>query len=157
MSRPTSLSPIFSGQAAAIAIEQGLFSGLVGLDSSLGWSGPFTVKKAVAGDPVTLVRNPAYSTGRQGSAHLDKVVFRALSSRQAVLAAAKAGDGQVGTRLDERDLATIAGLTGVRAHLLPALQYEQVGFNQADPNPTTGLAPARAASFPSISGWTLAS
>ncbi len=102
-------------------------------------SGPFTLQELVAGDHAILVRNPAYADGRSGmaflghAAHLDRLVFRGYDSRQAVLAAAKAGDVATAFDLTEQELATVAGLRGLQVRLVPALQYEQVSFNQAAP------------------------
>lgn len=109
-------------------------------------SGPFTVEKFTR-DRVALRRNPHYGDGRTGMpflghlAYAEQVVFRALPSRQAVLAALKAGDVQAGFDLTERELATVARLAGERVVLTPSLAYEQVSLNQADPNPATGAAP----------------
>jgi len=47
----------------------------------------------------------------------------------------------VGIGLNERDLGGLTGLSEVRTRLAPALQYEQISFNQADPNPATGASP----------------
>jgi peptide/nickel transport system substrate-binding protein len=109
-------------------------------------SGPFTVAEMTA-DHVTLRRNPHYPDGRSAMpvgghpAYPDQVVFRALPSRQAVLAAVEAGDVQVAIDLTERELSTVARLSGVRTVLAPSLAYEQVSLNQADPNPGTGRTP----------------
>lgn len=109
-------------------------------------SGPFTVAE-LAADHVTLQRNPHYADGRRGmsvlghAAYADRVIFQALESRQAVLAALKAGDVQAGLGLTERELRTIRNLTGVRVVLAPSLSYEQLSLNQSDPNPATGGVP----------------
>ena len=109
-------------------------------------SGAFVVQE-VASDHVTLRRNPHYADGRSGMpflahpAYADQVVFRAFPSRQAVLAALKAGDVQAGIDLTERELPTVARLSGVAVTLAPALAYEQVSLNQASPNPATGTSP----------------
>ena len=109
-------------------------------------SGPFVLGET-AGDHLALQRNPVYAEGRAGTgslghaAYADTVVFKAFPTRQALLAALKAGDVQATADLSERELATVAGLSGLRVALTPALQYEQVTFNQADPNPATGGRP----------------
>jgi len=109
-------------------------------------SGPFLLQE-VAGDHITLRRNPHYTDGRSGMqflghpAYADQVIFRAFPSRQAVLAALKAGDIQADVDLTERELPTLARLTGVAVTLAPALAYEQVTLNQASPNPATGTSP----------------
>lgn len=109
-------------------------------------SGPFIVEE-VADDHVTLRRNQHYANGRSAmpflghQAYADQLVFRALPSRQAVLAALKAGDIQAAVDLTERELSTIAAMRGVSVTLAPALAYEQVSLNQAIPNPATGATP----------------
>jgi len=109
-------------------------------------SGPFEVQ-GIASDRVTLSRNPHYADGRSGMAFLghpayaNRVVFRAFPSRQAVLAALKAGDVQAGIDLTERELNTLATLTGISVKLSSALAYEQLSLNQAIPNPATGASP----------------
>ena len=109
-------------------------------------SGPFTLLQT-GDDRLTLARNVRYADGRQGMtflghrAYADRVVFRAYPTRQALLAAAKAGDVQAATDLSERELSTVARLTGVRVTLASALQYEQVSFNQAPVDPRVGGSP----------------
>jgi peptide/nickel transport system substrate-binding protein len=109
-------------------------------------SGPFVVD-GVGPDRVTLRRNPGYGAGRLEmpflghAAYADRVVFRAFPSRQAVLAALKAGDIQVAIDLTERELPTVARLAGTHVDLAPSLGYEQVSLNQASPNPATGVTP----------------
>jgi peptide/nickel transport system substrate-binding protein len=109
-------------------------------------SGPFTVQD-VAGGRITLRRNPHYADGRSAiavlghPAYADRVVFQAFTSRQAVLAALKAGDVQADIDLTERELNTLATLSGVSVTLAPALAYEQLSLNQANPNPATGASP----------------
>jgi peptide/nickel transport system substrate-binding protein len=109
-------------------------------------SGPFTLSQA-GDDLLTLARNDQYVQARQGMAFLghpayaDRIVFRAFPTRQALLAAVKAGDVQVASDLSERELPTIARLTGVRVALAASLQYEQVSFNQGPVDPSVGGAP----------------
>jgi len=109
-------------------------------------SGPFTLVQA-GEDRLTLTRNEQYGQGRQGmallghTAYADRIVFRAYPTRQALLAAAKAGDVQAASDLSERELTTVARLTGVRVTLASALQYEQVSFNQAPVDSSVGGPP----------------
>ena len=109
-------------------------------------SGPFTVQEVTA-DHVTLARNPRYGDGRVEMpflghpAYADRVVFRALATRQAVIAALEAGEVQVALDMTERELPTLTRLAGVRAVKAPSLAYEQVSLNQARPNPATGGSP----------------
>jgi peptide/nickel transport system substrate-binding protein len=109
-------------------------------------SGPFTLLQA-GDDRLTLSRNSQYVQGRRGmgflghAAYADRIVFRAFATRQALLAAAKAGDVQAASDLSERELSTVARLTGVRITLGSALQYEQVSFNQAPVDARVGGPP----------------
>lgn len=109
-------------------------------------SGPFALSE-VTGGRLVLSRNGSYAEGRSGmrflghAAYADRIVLNGYPTRQALLAAAKAGDIQVASDLSERELATIARLTGVRVNLVPSLQYEQVSFNHGDTNLATGLRP----------------
>lgn len=109
-------------------------------------SGPFKLLQA-GDDRLTLKRNDHYAEGRQGMAFLghpaysDRLVFRAFPTRQALLAAAKAGDVEAASDLTERELPTVGRLTGVRVALAPALQYEQVSFNQGPVDPRVGGQP----------------
>jgi peptide/nickel transport system substrate-binding protein len=109
-------------------------------------SGPFTLVQT-GDDRLTLARNDQYAQGRLGMAFLghtayaDRIVIRAYPTRQALLAAAKAGDVQAASDLSERELSTVARLTGVRVTLVPALQYEQISFNQAVVDPSVGGPP----------------
>lgn len=110
-------------------------------------SGPFQIAELVAGSTITLVRNPHYGDGREGGgpgshpAYLDRVVFRAYPTRSAELAALEAGELDVGLGLSEHDLPSVARMSQIRLLLASELQYEQLTFNQADPNPVTGLRP----------------
>lgn len=107
-------------------------------------SGPFAVQE-VTGDRIALRRNPSYAAGRAEmpvlghAAYADGLVFRAFPSRQAVLAAVKAGDIDVALDLTERELETVGRLLGVRTSLTPALAYEQISLNQS--LPAGGVAP----------------
>jgi peptide/nickel transport system substrate-binding protein len=109
-------------------------------------SGPFVLAE-VAPDHITLRRNPHYADGRLEmsflghAAYADRVVFRGLPTRQAVLAALKAGEVQADIDLTERELSTVARLADVRVSLAPALAYEQVSLNQTQVNPGTGRTP----------------
>ena len=109
-------------------------------------SGPFKVQE-VTRDHVTLARNGEYAQGRSGMtvgghpAYADQVVFRGYPTRQALLAAVKAGEVQAASDLSERELPTVGRLGGVRVSLAPALQYEQVSLNQGTVDPRVGGTP----------------
>ncbi|MDQ6742602.1 MAG: ABC transporter substrate-binding protein, partial [Candidatus Dormibacteraeota bacterium] len=109
-------------------------------------SGPFTLLQA-GDDRLTLARNDRYADGRQGMsflghrAYADRIVFRGYPTRQALLAATKAGDVQAASDLSERELPTVGRLSGVRVTLASALQYEQVSFNQGSVDAGVGGQP----------------
>lgn len=149
----SSLYPAFQG-LFAVVLPQHRLQGLApaALPTDTYWtkpdvvSGPFMVQE-ITTDHVTLRRNPQYAEGRSGMpflahpAYADQVVFRSFLSRQAVLAALKAGDVQADVDLTERELNTLAGMSGIALTLAPALAYEQVSLNQASPNAVTGASP----------------
>jgi peptide/nickel transport system substrate-binding protein len=109
-------------------------------------SGPFKLLDYNE-ERLTMVRNDQYAQGRAGMAagghpaYLDRVVLQSFPTRQSLLAAAKAGDVQAASDFSEHELSTIGRLTGVRVTLAPALQYEQVSFNQAAVDPSVGGPP----------------
>lgn len=107
-------------------------------------SGPFQVAEVAAGDHIAFTPNPHYPDGRGPSghrAHLDSLVFRAYATKQALLAGMKAGEVDAPLGLAEHDLDTVAEMSGLQVKLSPVLQYEQISFNQASPNPATGAPP----------------
>ena len=109
-------------------------------------SGPFAYDSR-RGDTLNLRRNPHHADGRTGAdllgetAHLDRLAFRSYPTKQAMLAGARSGEVDLALGLNERDLDNLSASPAQRLAYLPAMQYEQVSFNQQDPNPATGLAP----------------
>lgn len=107
-------------------------------------SGPFQVAELAAGDHITFTPNPHYADGRGSAGHrayLDRLLFRAYATKQALLAGMKAGEVDAPLGLAEHDLDAVAEMSGLQVKLTPVLQYEQLTFNQASPNPVTGAAP----------------
>lgn len=63
----------------------------------LGW-GPFVVEEWVAGDHITLSRNPHYFRAAEGLPYLDRVVFRFTSGAPEMIARLLAGECDIGTQ-----------------------------------------------------------
>jgi peptide/nickel transport system substrate-binding protein len=105
-------------------------------------SGPFRLEEVVPDDHLVLARNPFWQAGRaRGPAHLDRIIYKVFPDLGRLIDAA--GRGEVDAVLDIPDQAlrglAVPGPMTLRER--PALAYEQVTFNQADPNPLTGRAP----------------
>ena len=105
-------------------------------------SGPFRLEQIVPDDHLVLTRNPFWQAGRgRGSAHLERIIYKVFPDLGRLIDAG--ARGELDAVLDIPDEA-LSGLTGPGRMTLqerPALAYEQVTFNQADPNPLTGRAP----------------
>jgi len=105
-------------------------------------SGPYKISEIVPDDHITLVRNDAWSAGRNGRRpHLARIIYKVYPESGQMVDAAAAGEVDVALEIPETALAGLAGRKGVVPHSTPALAYEQVTFNQADPNPLTGQSP----------------
>jgi len=102
-------------------------------------SGPYKIEH-LRPDAITLVRNEAWSAGRAGQRpHLDRVQYRLFPDKGALLRAMTSGQLDAGLGLSEGDVGNTGGKFDVQAQ--PALEYEQVTFNQEDPNPTSNRPP----------------
>jgi peptide/nickel transport system substrate-binding protein len=105
-------------------------------------SGPFKISELVPDDHVTLLRNDAWSQGRSGRRpHLDSIVYRLYPEANQLLDAARAGQVSVALEIPDDQLATLAKTGSMTVQVRSQLAYEQVTFNQADPNPLTGQPP----------------
>lgn len=103
-------------------------------------SGPYQVTRVQPDELLTLARNRAWEQGRDGRrAHLDTIKFKIFSQKTGLIAAARNGQVDVALGLGERDLARTTGNFEVRTQ--STLEYEQVTFNQQDPNPASHQAP----------------
>jgi len=71
-------------------------------------TGPFMFKEWVAGDHVTVVKNPNY-WNKAGMAHLDAVNFRKIADTAAVLNALQAGDIDLATVFNPVDIPVVQG------------------------------------------------
>jgi peptide/nickel transport system substrate-binding protein len=105
-------------------------------------SGPFKISELVPDDHVTLLRNDAWSQGRGGlRVHLDGIVYKIYPEAGQLLDAARAGQVSLALELPDDQLATLANTGSMTVQRRSQLAYEQVTFNQADPNPLTGQPP----------------
>jgi peptide/nickel transport system substrate-binding protein len=105
-------------------------------------SGPFKISELVPDDHVTLLRNDAWSQGRSGRRpHLDSIVYKVYPESGQLVDAARAGQVSLALELPDDQLATLTTTGSMTLQRRSQLAYEQVTFNQADPNPLTGLAP----------------
>ena len=105
-------------------------------------SGPFKISDLVPDDHVRLVRNDSWSQGRSGRRpHLDGIVYKIYPEPGQLLDAAHAGQVSLALELPDDQLATLPNSGMLTLRHRSQLAYEQVTFNQADPNPLTGHAP----------------
>lgn len=103
-------------------------------------SGPYRIERMLADESITLVRNDHWSDGRNGRRpHLDRILYRLYPDKTGMIFAMQRGQLDVALGLGERDLDRVSGNFEVVAQ--PLLEYEQVTFNQQDPNPVTAGPP----------------
>jgi len=105
-------------------------------------SGPFKISEMVPDDHIALVRNDAWSQGRSGRRpHLDGIVYKLYPEAGQLVDAARAGQVSLALEIPDDQLATLANTGSATVQHRSQLAYEQVTFNQADPNPVTGQPP----------------
>lgn len=105
-------------------------------------SGPFKISDLVPDDHVTLVRNDAWSQGRPGRRpHLDSIVYKIYPESGQLIDAAKAGQVAIAVEIPDDQLGGLGSVANMAVQHQSQLAYEQVTFNQADPNPVSGQAP----------------
>ena len=105
-------------------------------------SGPYKISDLVADDHIALVRNDAFTLGRAGRhPHLDSILYRIYPEVGALLDAARAGQVALALEIPDDQLAGLSNLGTLVPDRQSELAYEQVTFNQADPNPKTGQSP----------------
>ena len=105
-------------------------------------SGPYRISELVPDDHVGLLRNEAWTQGRAGRRpHLDAILFRIYPEAGQLIDAMRRGQVDLALEIPDQQLGTLGnpGSTGEQDR--PSLAYEQVTFNQADPNPQTGAPP----------------
>src|SRR5207245_5531049 len=90
----------------------------------------------------TLVRNERWSAGRGGlRPHLDQLTVKIYPELGQLLDAARAGKVDAAVEIPDDALATLTSGGKVELRSRASLAYEQVTFNQADPDPLTGQSP----------------
>ena len=103
-------------------------------------SGPYRISELVPDDHVALLRNDAWTQGRAGRRpHLDAILFRIYPEVGQLIDAARRNQLDLALEIPDEELATLGNPGGLSQQRRPALAYEQVTFNQADPNPLTGV------------------
>ena len=98
----------------------------------LGW-GPFVVEDWVAGERITLVRNPYYFRAPEGLPRLDRVFFRFIPDPQEALDQLRAGECDLVTRdvIESGDLAPwldAADAGTVQLISSPSVEWEHLDF-----------------------------
>jgi len=106
-------------------------------------TGPFQFVEWKRDDHLTLKKNPNY--WRQGLPHLDEVIYRPITNTDAMLAALRTGDIDVGERIARKDVASIKTDPGLIYRSVPALDYNSIRLNVAagpfaDPAKRTAVA-----------------
>lgn len=91
-------------------------------------AGPFMIKEWVAGDHLTLVRNPNYFGD---PAKLDYINIKFVPDPEAGLAALKAGDVDLMVNLAESDIEAVKALApqGIQLRVDPTPEFEHLFFN----------------------------
>jgi peptide/nickel transport system substrate-binding protein len=106
-------------------------------------SGPFVVTEAAPGDHLVLDANREYAAGRHAHRHrpaLDRLVFKAQSSKAALLNALRAGGADLGFHLAPDDLPALTGIAGSSPRSYTGLRDESLAPNHAA-NSATGRSP----------------
>ncbi len=100
------------------------------------WSGgPFAIKEWVAGDHLTLVRNPNFAGDKP---KLDSIYIKFVPDPETGLAALKTGDVDLMVNLAESDIATVQALEpqGIHLRVDPTPEFEHLLFNLGITNST---------------------
>ncbi len=105
----------------------------------LGW-GPFAITEWVAGDHITLNKNPKFSGASQGLPRIDKLVFRFTSSGKDALDALLAGecdlaDQTTGLETLAPQLQELESSGKIKSYTLKNAAWEQILFNTAPADP----------------------
>ncbi|HEV3095989.1 MAG TPA: peptide ABC transporter substrate-binding protein [Candidatus Dormibacteraeota bacterium] len=105
-------------------------------------SGPFKISELVPDDHITLIRNDAWSQGRSGRRpHLDSLIYKIYPETGQLIDAARAAQVALALEIPDDQLATLGKVGAMTIQRRSQLAYEQVTFNQQDPNPLTGQSP----------------
>ncbi len=104
----------------------------------LGW-GPFVVEEWVAGDHLTLTRNPHYFRASEGLPYLEQVVFRFASDAPDVVARLLSGECDIGTHDADFELSMPLLMQAEQRELLRVVSSINNGWEHIDfgivPNP----------------------
>jgi peptide/nickel transport system substrate-binding protein len=92
-------------------------------------SGPFKFAEWVSGDHITVERNPNFMT----PARLDRVVFKLITDRSAMIAQLKAGALDAGLILDPPDIAAVKGDANLVVYADAGGNIEHWELNERDP------------------------
>src|SRR5512140_3580909 len=111
-----------------------IFEGKTGLEKlpemhTPNWAGgPFAIKEWVAGDHMTLVRNPNFFGDKP---KLDYIDIKFVPDPETGLAALKTGDVDLMVNLAESDIETVQGLAsqGIKLRVDPTPEFEHLFFN----------------------------
>ena len=105
-------------------------------------SGPFKISELVPDDHITLIRNDAWSQGRSGRRpHLDSILYKIYPESGQLIDAARAGQVAMALEIPDDQVASLSNVGATAIQRRSQLAYEQVTFNQQDPNPLTGQPP----------------
>ncbi len=135
-----------------------IFKGKTGLEKdpqvhTPTWAGgPFAIKEWVAGDHMTLVRNPNYFGT---PAKLDFVDIKFVPDPETGLAALKTGDVDLMVNLAESDIATVQGMadSGVQLRVDPTPEFEHLFFNLGVTNSTVTDASGKVVGNSDVAGF----
>jgi len=131
---------VFAGQATGLEanpqIHQPSWAG-----------GPFAIKEWVAGDHLTLVRNPNYFGT---PAKLDYVNIKFVPDPEVGLAALTTGDVDLMVNLAESDIETVRGMEkdGIKLRVDPTPEFEHLFFNLGVATPDGALGKGISDSWP---------
>ena len=117
------------------------------------WAGgPFAIKEWVAGDHMTLVRNPNYFGT---PAKLDSINIKFVPDPETGLAALKTGDVDLMVNLAESDIEVVKALTtqGIHLRVDPSPEFEHLIFNLGITNSTVKDASGKVIGNSDVAGF----
>jgi peptide/nickel transport system substrate-binding protein len=95
-------------------------------------SGPFTVKERVAGDHITVVRNPNYY--QAGKPYLDQITFKVFQDATTIVNALQAGQVDTGYFMPVTSAQTLKNIPGYSLwHINTSPNWEALYFNFSNP------------------------
>ncbi len=96
-------------------------------------SGPFEVSNRVAGQSITVVRNPNYYRASEGMPYLDKIIFRIIPDQTALTNALRAHEIDTAWFLDAAQISTYQQIKGYTFAATTGPNYEQGLLNLKNP------------------------